>query len=70
MDQIVRVSPARFVTVKLAEQLTGLTEKAIRRKIESGTWAEGRHYRRAPDGGLFVDMEGYEKWVAGELALN
>lgn len=61
------VAPARFVTIGLAAVRTGLTPKAIERKIERGDWAEGRHYRRAPDGRIYVDIEGYEKWVAGEL---
>ena len=45
------------------ELLTGYSEKAVRRKVESGAWVEGRQYRRAPDGRLLVDMEGYEAWV-------
>lgn len=57
-----RVTPARFVTIKLAEILTGLTEKAIRRKMERGVWLEGKHWRRA-DGGIFIDMKEFEQWV-------
>ena len=33
------ITPARFVTIRLAEQLTGITEKAIRRKMERGSLA-------------------------------
>jgi len=58
----IAVTPARFVTVKLAEILTGLTEKAIRRKMERGVWLEGKHWRRA-DGGVFIDMKEFELWV-------
>lgn len=54
---------ARFVRIPLASQLTGYTEKAIRRKIEEGVWLEGREYKRAPDGNLLIDMEGFAKWV-------
>jgi len=54
---------ARFVTVHLAEKLTGLTEKAIRRKIEDGVWLQGREYRRGPDGRIYIDMKGYAAWV-------
>lgn len=58
-----QVAPATYVTVPLASTITGLTEKAIRRKIEDGKWIEGREYRRSPDGGIFISLKGYEKWV-------
>lgn len=56
------VAPARWVTIRLAAQITGLTEKAIRRKLERGTWLEGVHWRKA-DGGIFIDMQRYNRWV-------
>lgn len=57
------IAPAAYVTIPLASTVTGLTEKAIRRKIEDGKWIEGREYRRSPDGGIFISMRGYQKWV-------
>lgn len=54
---------ARYVRLSLFERLTGYTQKAVRRKIESGAWLEGREYRRAPDGHIIVDLHGYQKWV-------
>ena len=53
---------ARHDTVTLAATLTGLTAKAIRRKIEEGKWLDGREYHRR-DGSIFIDMKGYESWV-------
>lgn len=61
----VQVSPADYVTVKLAAAITGLTEKAIRRKIEDGKWVEGREYRKAPDGHVLISVRGYTRWVEG-----
>lgn len=58
-----QVSPAPYVTIRLAAAITGLSEKAIRRKIEEGKWIEGREWRRSPDGGVFISIEGYRKWV-------
>ena len=52
-----------LLTVALAAVITGLTEKAIRRKIEDGKWLEGREYRRSPDGGIFISIKGYQQWV-------
>lgn len=57
------VQPARFVTIALAEALTGYTKYAIQTKIDRGVWIEGREWRRAPDGRVLIDMKGYEKWV-------
>ena len=53
----------RYIKLARFEQLTGYTEKAVRRKIEDGVWLEGRQFRRAPDGHILVDLLGYEQWV-------
>ena len=59
---VIQVTPARFVTIKLAEAVTGLTEKSIRRKMERNVWVEGKHFRRR-DGGVYIDLQEFEKWV-------
>jgi hypothetical protein len=58
-----RIAAAAYVTIQLAAMITGLTEKAIRRKIEDGKWIDGREIRRSPDGGVFISMKGYQQWV-------
>ena len=68
---VVTVASARYVTVELAATLTGLTAKAIRRKIEDGVWIEGREYRRqVDDRRIYVDLRGYERWVQRDNATN
>lgn len=62
-SQVVLVAPAPYVTVALASSITGFTDKAIRRKVEDGIWAEKEVWRRAPDGSILISMEGYRKWV-------
>lgn len=62
-ETIVQVAAAPYVTIPLAAAITGLTEKAIRRKIEDGKWIEGREFRRSPDGGVFISIKGYQQWV-------
>lgn len=57
-----RVTPASYVRIPLAAVMTGLTEKAIRRKIEEGKWLEGREYVRR-DGEVYISIKGYERWV-------
>lgn len=61
-ENSVHINPAPYVTVKLASTITGLSEKAIRRKIEEGKWLEGREFRRQ-DGGVYISMKGYAAWV-------
>ena len=58
-----------YVRIRRFAELTGYTEKAVYRKIEDGVWIEGREYRRAPDGNICVNLEGYDSWVEGEKAL-
>lgn len=57
------IASAPYVTVPLAAQMTGLTPKAIRRKIEDGKWIEGKQFRRAPDGGIFISIKGFQQWL-------
>ena len=63
MTEIHHVAPASYVTIRLASAITGLSEKAIQRKIEDGKWLETREYRRSPDGGIFISLKGYQQWV-------
>ena len=60
---VVQVASAPYVTIQLAAAQTGLSEKAIRRKIEDGVWLENREWRRAPDGRLYISVHGYQAWV-------
>jgi hypothetical protein len=62
MTEAVMLAPTRYVTIKLASQLIGLTVKAIESKIARGTWIEGRQFRRQ-DGNIYVDLRGVEQWV-------
>jgi hypothetical protein len=61
--RVATLQPAPYVTIALAATITGLSEKAIRRKIEDGKWLEGREYRRSPDGGIFISLKGFAQWV-------
>lgn len=54
------VLPAKF------EELTGYTTKAVERKIQTRVWREGKEYRRAPDGRILVDLQGYARWVENQ----
>ena len=49
--------------------MTGYTTKTLERKIESGVWIQGVHYRIAPDGHRLIDLESFEKWVENKPAV-
>ncbi len=66
-ETVVQVAAAPYVRIPLAVLITGLTEKAIRRKIEDGKWIERREYWRR-DGEIYISMEGYKKWVEKVVA--
>ena len=62
-------SLADSVLLPVAEKATGLTVRAMRRKIEDGIWLEGREYDRAPDGHIYIRISGYISWVrSGRLS--
>ncbi len=58
---------ARFVRIPKFCEDTGYTKRAVETKIHRHVWAEGKEYRRAPDGCIFIDMEGFEKWVQSQM---
>lgn len=60
--------PMRYVKLSVFCALTGYTEKAVRTKIDRGHWLESRHYRKAPDGHIMIDLQAYNTWVEGGLA--
>jgi hypothetical protein len=59
----IRMAPARYVTIKSAAAAMGLSEGAIRKRIERGIWLRDKHYRRAPDGHLYIDLKAIEAWI-------
>lgn len=57
------VALADSVLLPLAEKATGLTVKAMRRKIDDGVWLQGREYDKGPDGHIYISISGYISWV-------
>jgi len=58
------IQRVNYVLLPVFCALTGYTLKAVRRKIEEGVWLEGVQYYRAMDGHIFMDLAGFEQWVA------
>jgi hypothetical protein len=60
----------RYVTISRFATESGYTENAIRSKIRDGIWREGQEWKRAPDGRVLVDVDGYHRWVKTGVALT
>jgi hypothetical protein len=56
----------QWVLIPIFCALTGYSDKAVRRKIADGKWIEGRHYRKAPDGHITMNLQAYYAWVEGQ----
>lgn len=56
-------SHTRYVTVKKAAVMIGITEEAIRKRVQRGVWLEGKEWRRDPLGRIMLDTEALDKWV-------
>lgn len=60
---------SQWVLIKRLADITGYSENAIRHKVKSGVWVEGRIWRKAPDGRIFVNVAAFERWVESEPRL-
>lgn len=60
----------RYLTIPKFAAESGYTEDAIRSKIRDGVWADGEVWKKAPDGRILIDVQGYEKWVEMDAVLK
>lgn len=56
-----------LIPLPKAERFVGYSPKAMRRKIESGVWAEGREFQRRTRPGskvprIWIDVRGVAEW--------
>lgn len=52
-----------WVTLKAMAAATGYTVAALRSKIKRGQLFEEKHWRRAPDGRLLMNVENFNEWL-------
>ena len=57
-----------WVLIKRIVEMLGYTDDAIRAKIKRGVWREGIHWRKAPDGRIFINLKAIQAWVEGKAA--
>jgi len=60
----------RYLTIPKFAAESGYSQDAIRTKIRDAIWREGQEWRRAPDGRILVDVDGYHRWVEGAPVLK
>ena len=60
----------RYSTIPMFAAESGYTQEAIRSKIRDEIWKENEVWKRAPDGRVLIDREGYEKWVEMDAVLG
>lgn len=53
----------RYLTIRKFAAESGYSENAIRSKIRDGIWREGLEWKKAPDGRVLIDVDGYHRWV-------
>ena len=50
----------------LRERPDSLESMRGRHKVKNGTWVQGRVWRKAPDGRIFVNIYEFERWVESD----
>ncbi len=58
----------RYVTIDKFAELTGLSTEAIRQYKKKGHWREKIHWRKAPNGRIFIDKIAAYAWIEGKEA--
>jgi len=57
----------QYKTIRQFSRESGYSESAIRTKTQRNIWKEGEVWLYAPDGHKLIIVEGYNKWVEGDL---
>ena len=47
---------------KIVDEI-GYSDDAVRAKIKKGVWLKGIHWRKAPDGRIFLNPPAIERWI-------
>lgn len=55
-----------WVLINKVTELIGYTDDAIRAKIKRGVWLQNIHWKKAPDGRLFFNIQAIQKWIEGK----
>jgi hypothetical protein len=64
--EVIMGHSSQWVLIKRFAEITGYSENAVRHKVKGGAWVEGRIWRKAPDGRIFLNLDEFERWVESE----
>ena len=53
----------KWVKGKLYSVISGLTSDALKGKRNSGMFAEGVHWKKAPDGQIYYNWRAIDEWI-------
>lgn len=53
----------KWVTIKRFSELSGYSARAVYSKMSRGDWMMEVHWRKAPDGRIFINLEAIEHWI-------
>lgn len=65
-----RKYPVRYVLLARFCEISGYTQRAVYRKMQTGVWVQGVHYIKSPDGHIHIDLEVYELWLKHQSILE
>lgn len=54
--------PLAWVTIQVYAASSGYSVGALRQKIQRGQFIEGKHFRKAPDGRVLMNVEACQNW--------
>jgi len=55
----------KWVLVCRITELTGYTADAVRAKIKRGIWLREKHWRKAPDNRIVLNVDAINSWMGG-----
>lgn len=63
MSNMIQTLLPKWIKGSLYAQISGLSKHALEGKRRSGAWAEGWHWRKAPDGNIYYNWHEIDQWV-------
>lgn len=63
VQQPVAVVAAETVRIRLGAAMLGMTVGACNAARNDGRWLQGKHWHKASDGGIWLDIPAIQRWV-------
>ena len=59
----------KYIPIEVFCAMGYYSVEAVRKKISRHQWLQNQEWCKAPDGRIYIDMEGFYKWVARGTSL-